>query len=109
MRRLLLVALLLAAAASPIAQNAPADLIFHNAKIYTADDAVPRAEAIAVRGDRIAAVGTSADVLKLKGPTTRVVDARGAAIVPGLIDSHGHFTGLGASLQVLRLRGTKKW
>jgi predicted amidohydrolase YtcJ len=109
MHRLILVALLLAATATSIAQNAPADLIFHNAKVYTADDTMPRAEAIAIRGDRIAAVGSSADVLKLKGATTRIVDARGAAILPGLSDSHGHFTGLGASLQVLRLRGTKNW
>jgi hypothetical protein len=109
MSRPLLAALVLAAAAAPAAQQAPADLIVHNAAIYTADDARPRAEAIAVRGDRIAAVGTSADVLKLKGAATRVIDARGAAVLPGLHDAHGHFTGLGASLQVLRLRGTTSW
>ena len=108
MFRWLFLFLLLAATVSS-AQDAPADLILHNAKIYTADDARPRAEAIAIRGDRIAAVGTSADILKLKGGSTRVIDARGAAIVPGLHDSHGHFTGLGASLQVLRLRGTRNW
>lgn len=100
---------LLLAATVPSAQDAPADLILHNARIYTADDARPRAEAIAIRGDRIAAVGTSADLLKLKGASTRVIDARGAAIVPGLHDSHGHFAGLGASLHVLRLRGTRNW
>jgi predicted amidohydrolase YtcJ len=99
----------LAAVTAPSTQDAPADLILHNAKIYTADDARPRAEGIAISGDRIAAVGTSADVLKLKGTLTRVIDAQGAAIVPGLHDAHGHFTGLGASLQVLRLRGTKNW
>ena len=95
--------------ATPSAQDAPADLIFHNAKIYTADEARLRAEAVAIRGDRIAAVGSSADVLKLKGAATKVVDARGAAILPGIHDSHGHFTNLGASLQVLRLRGTASW
>jgi predicted amidohydrolase YtcJ len=109
MQRVLLAILVCTAIATPSAQNDPADLIFHNAKIYTADDARPRAEAIAIRGDRIAAVGSSADVLKLKGSATKVVDARGAAILPGLHDSHGHFTGLGASLQVLRLRGTASW
>src|ERR671923_776099 len=109
MYRFLPAALLLAAAVAPLAQEAPADLILHNAKIYTADDARPRAEAIAIRGDRIAALGTSAEILKLKGASTRVMDVRGAAIVPGLHDSHGHFTGLGASLQVLRLRGTRNW
>jgi predicted amidohydrolase YtcJ len=96
-------------AAAPVAQDAPADLILHNARIYTAEDGTPRAEAIAIRGDRIAAVGTSADILKLKGPSTRVIDVNGRTILPGLHDSHGHFTGLGVSLQVLRLRGTRNW
>ena len=109
MHKAMLALLVLGAFATPSAQNAPADLIFHNAKIYTSDEANPRAEAIAIRGDRIAAVGSSADILKLKGSATRVVDARGAAILPGLHDAHGHFTGLGASLQVLRLRGTTSW
>lgn len=95
--------------ATPAAQIGPADLILHNAKIYTADDKLPRAEAIAIRGDRIAAVGTNAEILARKGGSTRTIDARGAAILPGLHDSHGHFTGLGASLQVLRLRGTRNW
>lgn len=108
MRTLLLV-VILAAIAAPSAQNTAADVIFHNAKIYTADDTMPRAEAIAITGDRIAAVGSSADILKMKGPSTRVIDVRGATILPGLHDSHGHFTGLGASLQVLRLRGTASW
>jgi predicted amidohydrolase YtcJ len=84
----------------------PADLIIHNAKIYTVNAKQPRAEAIAVRGQRIAAVGSSADILKLKGPASRVIDAGGATIVPGLHDAHGHFTNLGASLQRLNLRGT---
>jgi hypothetical protein len=109
MSKLLLPTLTVCALALASAQPAPADLIFHNAKIYTADDARPRAEAIAIRGDRIAAVGSSTDILKLKGSATKVVDARGAAILPGLHDAHGHFTGLGASLQVLRLRGTASW
>ena len=109
MHRLLFAAVLLASVAAPSAQDAPADLILHNAAIYTAEDARPRAEAVAIRGDRIAAVGSSADILKLKGASTRVIDARGAAVIPGLHDAHGHFTGLGSSLQVLRLRGTKNW
>jgi predicted amidohydrolase YtcJ len=109
MRSLYPALMVLLCLAYPHAQNAPADLILHNAKIYTADDAKPRAEAIAVRGDRIVAVGTSAEILSFKGASTRVIDARGAAVLPGLHDSHGHFTGLGASLQVLRLRGTRNW
>jgi predicted amidohydrolase YtcJ len=84
----------------------PATLIVHNAVVYTVNTAQPTAEAVAVRGDRLVLVGTNQAALELRGPSTRIIDARGAAVVPGLQDSHGHFTGLGASLQVLRLRGT---
>ena len=91
------------------AREAPADFIVHNARIYTADDARPRAEAIAIRGDRIAALGTSVEMLRLAGDRTTIVDAAGAAVLPGLHDAHGHFTGLGASLEMLALRGTGGW
>jgi hypothetical protein len=84
----------------------PATLIVHNAQVYTVDATQPRAEAVAVRGDRLVFVGSSQDALELRGPETRVIDAAQATVVPGLQDAHGHFTGLGASLQVLRLRGT---
>ncbi|MFA5908316.1 MAG: amidohydrolase [Vicinamibacterales bacterium] len=83
-----------------------ADLIIHNAVVYTANDTQPRAEAVAVRGGRFVLVGTSAEALKRRGPNTRVVDAEGRAVLPGLQDAHGHFTNLGESLQMLKLRGT---
>jgi predicted amidohydrolase YtcJ len=82
------------------------DLILHNARIYTVDARRPIAEAIAVRGDRIARVGANAEVLALRGAATRVIDISGATIVPGLQDAHAHFTGLGASMQSIDLRGT---
>jgi predicted amidohydrolase YtcJ len=82
-----------------------ADLIVHNATIHTGNPRHPRAAAIAVRGDRLVAVGTNADALRLRGPDTHVIDAKGRTITPGLIDAHGHFTGLGASLQMLDFRG----
>src|SRR5262245_21615695 len=87
----------------------PAELIVHNAVIHTANDTQPRVEAVAVRGGRFVVVGSNTDALKLAGTGTRVVDAGGKTVVPGLQDSHGHFTDLGASLQVLRLRGTKTY
>ena len=62
-----------------------------------------------MRGDRIVLVGTSDEALALRGPDTRVIDAGGATLVPGLQDAHGHFTNLGASLQVLQLRGTTSY
>jgi predicted amidohydrolase YtcJ len=86
-----------------------ASLIVHNAKVYTVHDAQPTAEAVAVRGDRIVLVGRSAAALELRGPETRVIDAEGATLIPGIQDAHGHFTGLGESLQVLQLRGTSSF
>lgn len=87
----------------------PATLIVHNAQIYTMYDAQPTAQAVAVRGDRIVLVGTSEAALALRGPETRIVDANGATLIPGIHDAHGHFTGLGESLQVLQLRGTTSY
>jgi predicted amidohydrolase YtcJ len=87
-----LIALILAAPAAD-----PADLIVHNAKVITVDAKFSLAEAVAVRGGRIAAVGTNADVLKLRGPETRVIDAGGKTVLPGLWDSHTHPTGAAAS------------
>jgi predicted amidohydrolase YtcJ len=77
--------------------------------VYTVNAAQPTAEAVAARGDRIVLVGSNQDALALRGDGTQVIDAQGAAVVPGLQDAHGHFTGLGASLQVLRLRGTTSY
>ena len=80
-----------------------ADLAITNAHIYTLNARQPQASAIAVRQGMIAAVG--ADVSKFIGPSTRVIDAHGATMIPGLIDSHGHVQGLGAALETLDLRG----
>jgi len=71
----------------------PADVIVHNAKLLTVNAKFSTAEAIATRDDRIVAVGTSAAVLQLRGPNTRVIDAKGMTVMPGLMDSHTHPTG----------------
>src|SRR5688572_8125516 len=99
---------ILIAALQPARPPAP-DLVIHNAVIHTVDDGMPRAEAIAVAAGRIVAVGSSSGILTLRGPSTRVVDARGATIVPGLQDAHGHFASLGQSLRMLDLRGTSSF
>jgi predicted amidohydrolase YtcJ len=70
---------------------APADLILYNAKVWTVDDKHPTAEAVAVRGSRIVKVGSSKDVLALKGPATRAMDMEGKLVLPGFNDSHTHF------------------
>jgi predicted amidohydrolase YtcJ len=88
------------------AQEPPATLIIWNGPIYTADTAHPTAEAVAVRDGRIVRVGSDAEVMRLKGPQTEVLDLQGATLVPGLQDAHGHVLGLGASLTTLDLRDT---
>jgi predicted amidohydrolase YtcJ len=67
-----------------------ADLILHNAKIATQDPAKPMARAVAVQGGRFVAVGGDEDVMPLRGPDTRVIDAGGRTAIPGLNDSHTH-------------------
>ncbi len=97
-----------AAAVFTHAQQAPADLILSNGKIITVDDRFSIAQAIAVRGDRIVAVGTNQDITRLAGPNTRRIDLRGRAVVPGLIDNHAHFQEEGAYWTLeLRLDGVE--
>lgn len=69
---------------------ADADLILHNGKVVTVDKKFTIHQAIAIRGDKILRVGSSDDVLKSKGARTEVVDLKGKAVLPGLIDSHVH-------------------
>ena len=68
----------------------PASLILHNGKILTVDNNFSTAEAVAVTGKRITAVGSNADILKLKGANTQVIDLKGRTVVPGLVDTHRH-------------------
>ena len=111
--RFALCTLLLAASApSAIAQSRPqppADLIVTNARVYTADEARPLAEAFAVRDGRIVFVGSKAEANALKGPSTRLVDAGGRTVVPGMVDAHAHFTGLAQKLRAVDLVGTRNY
>ena len=84
-----MVALLLAA--MPHAQQPAADVILTNGKIITVDERFTIAQAVAVRGERIVAVGTNQETGRLAGPNTRRIDLRGRAVLPGLIDNHAHF------------------
>jgi len=87
----------------------PATLVIHNGTIATVDESRPDAQALAIRGDRIVAVGTEADIKPYIGAATRVIDLKGALAVPGLIDSHGHFTGVGEARLQLPLMKTTNW
>jgi predicted amidohydrolase YtcJ len=82
----------------------PADLVVTNARVLTMDDGNPRAEAVAVRGDRILAVGPRPKVEALAGPSTRTVDAAGGSVLPGLVESHMHLF-MGGASQGYRIRG----
>src|SRR5688572_23911194 len=84
---------LLGAAPAPTGQQAPVDLVVVNAKVLTVDPKHTQAEAVAIRGNTFAAVGTTAAMRKMAGPQTRVVDAGGRTVVPGFIESHVHATG----------------
>src|ERR1700722_7933379 len=77
-------------AAVKAAQEPPPDLVVINAKVTTMDDATPRAEAFAVRGDRFFAVGSTTDMKSLAGPKTRIYDAKGMMVVPTFNDTHNH-------------------
>ena len=103
--RALLVAWLIPAAA--IAQ--PADLILRNGKIVTMNAAAPTAQAIAIRGGKIVAVGSDADVRRQVPQATRIVDLHGMLATPGFIEGHGHFTGVGEFRMGLDLREARTW
>ncbi len=74
----------------PTLDGASPDIILHGGRVITMEPDMPRAEAIAVRGDEIVAVGGSEQLLALAGPSTQVVDLEGRALLPGFIDAHNH-------------------
>ena len=83
----------------------PADLIFVNGNVYTANDQQPHAEAIAVKGGRIVFAGSNADAKKYNGTQTRTVDLHGATVLPGMTDAHHHLEGVGFREMTLNLEG----
>ena len=101
----ILLSVLLFGLAVPQRQTVSADLILLNGNIYTVNQKMPHAEAVAVKGDRIVFVGTNAAVKPYQGPNTRVVDLHGATVVPGMTDAHYHFLGVGQREMNLNLEG----
>jgi predicted amidohydrolase YtcJ len=89
MKAALVAALLAVSTVAAAAQMA--DTILVNGKIVSVDDRFTIAQALAIRGERIVAVGSTAEVEKLKGPQTRVIDLAGRTVIPGLIDNHAHW------------------
>lgn len=82
-----------------------ADLILYNGAVRTMDAAMPLAEALAIKGERICAVGRTQEMEALAGPATRRLDLAGRTVLPGFIDAHVHFTGHGLRLQRVNLTG----
>ncbi|HEX6307592.1 MAG TPA: amidohydrolase [Longimicrobiales bacterium] len=100
-------ALFMGCAAGP--QQEPADLVLRNGHVVTVDTALPEAEAIAVRGHGIVAVGTDEEIEAYIGESTRVIDLGGRLTIPGLIEGHGHFMSVGQQKLNLDLMQVRNW
>src|SRR5437870_8141978 len=83
----------------------PADVVFVNGNVYTVNEKQPRAEAIAVKGDRVVFIGSNANAKRFQGGGTRVIDLHGETVVPGMTDAHYHFIGVGQREMNLNLEG----
>ena len=87
----------------------PADLVLRNGKIVTVDDTNPVAQAVAVRGNEIVAVGTNDEVDAYRSEMTTVIDLDGQLAIPGFIEGHGHFLGVSNAQMQLRLMDSQNW
>jgi predicted amidohydrolase YtcJ len=99
----LCVSIILASLHATAESKPSATLIVTNAAVYTVDKQQPKAEAVAVIGDRIVAVGSRADIDLWRGPRTKVIDAGGKLLLPGFNDAHVHFIQGGAQLEQVQL------
>ncbi len=90
-------------------QKKPADLVLYNGKVVTLDSSNTVAQAIAVQGDRILAVGSNKQITKLANSKAKVIDVHGALVIPGLIEGHAHFLSLGKALMTLDLSKAQSW
>ena len=86
-----------------------ADLVLTNGNVITVDDQNPSAQAVAAIGDRIVAVGSSADIAAYIGDATEVIDLGGQTAIPGFIEGHGHYMSFGGSLLILDFRYSKSF
>jgi predicted amidohydrolase YtcJ len=87
----------------------PATLVLTNGKVITIDPSAPEAQAVAIRGDRIVAAGSSAEIKRYIGQGTEVIDLKGQLAIPGFVESHGHFTGVGEAQLNLNLMKVTSW
>jgi predicted amidohydrolase YtcJ len=110
MRRLAFLLLALATSLTAHAQTSgPADLLVTNARIYTVDDTRPVVSALAVKDGKILFTGSEREAMALRGPNTRIVDAGGHTVIPGMVDAHAHLLGLGQALGQVDLVGARSY
>ncbi len=108
--RLFLPLIVIAMLASCSSAPEPADLVLTGGTVFIADSAHSLAEAVAVRGNRIVAVGTGKEVSRyVKSGTTKVIELDGAFVTPGFNDAHAHLLGMGEALESVRLAGVRSW
>ncbi len=86
-----------------------ADLVLTGGKVVTVDDALPEAEALAVTGYTITAVGTNDEIAGYVGPSTEVIELGGRLVIPGFIEGHGHYMSLGRAKMILDLTTATSW
>jgi predicted amidohydrolase YtcJ len=107
-KQLLVLATVIAAGLGCAKTDSPtANLVVINGRVWTGDSTYPWGEAIAIAGDRIVAVGTTAEIREKVTPSTQLIDAKGAMITPGFIDAHEHFNDGGFALASVQLRDAK--
>lgn len=104
-----LAALVVFAGGCGAGESVTADLVLRGGKVVTVDESNSEVEAVAVIGDRIAAVGSDAEIEPFISPQTQVVELEGRLAVPGLIEGHGHFLSLGESKTILDLTESQTW
>jgi hypothetical protein len=106
---LVLALLLPLPAAGAAVEGGPADLVLRGGRVHTLDAGRPLATVVAIRGNRIVAVGDASGIARLVGKRTRVVELAGRTVVPGFNDSHAHLLGIGYSRLDLDLSGTRSF
>jgi predicted amidohydrolase YtcJ len=89
--------------------DGPAELVLMGGKVVTVDEAVPDGQALAARDGRVVAVGSDDEIRQLIGAETEVVDLAGRTAIPGFIEGHGHYTGVGRSTLQLNLMTVANW
>jgi len=94
---------------SSCSSSEKADLIIINGNIHTVSVSNPSAKAIAIKDGKIIALGGEVDIEAFIGDQTQTLDAKGKFVMPGMIEGHGHFSGMGKSLVNINLLDTKSW